>query len=488
MILDLESSIDLEIPLCLLDEEEAAVTTELLQWEQSWPRAIRSCYNDRTVQPSDSLNNRKTKAKSNPNNKKSLGAFLCKKVCPRMIHFNVDATHTNCRHNLTSFRRISPSRLYFTTVIQNLRMLQKQQEDAQMNLLHVQQVQKELLQHQKQKNLLLEGKKFSNGETRGELDKFRDFLSFAFRKIGDRKLASEKLDADINSFQRRLEGGIKSATMIKICTSIIDSTLASVEDKVRSLNSLNDKCSAVLQHETEKYEETKREELELRSSLHDAQTSIQKWAQDNKTLSSEILKLEVDKVNTEKKEEEAKLHLRSVREAIKNEEGRFARVEEEHLIAMEDLGRQHEAFLEEINMLESTLKASEMIIEKNKKEIIGVIKVEGWELNGDDAFDSNEFNAAIACAEASLQSKVREKEVEVLSLAKEIKDMEDEFELIEKETSRKDGQSTALQLKARTILEGEEKRKEDVTDVESHLANGRVELAKLKGTVEYNGR
>ncbi|KAG7369194.1 hypothetical protein IV203_031937 [Nitzschia inconspicua] len=366
-------------------------------------------------------------------------------------------------------------------VMQNLRMLEQQQVDARRKLLESQRVKAQENQLQKQLHLLLEGKKFSNGQALGELDKYRDFLSFAARKLGDRKLSSSQLDADINEMHRRLDGGIKSARMMKVTGYMVDSILEAVKKKLQDFGLLKDKCSTILKKEVMKYEAAKEEEQRLRSSIHESQAEAQKWADLNKTSSAEVTKLEIDKSDLQMKEEEAKKELLGIRDEIKQEEERFSKIKEVKTEEAAVLRRQKEALFEEVSSLECTLESAESAYQNNKKEIFDLFVVEGWDSG---AQDPGMIEVRMTEAKSAMENEFNTQRNAVLALERELQEMEKELESIENSTREKDGDSKRILTQVDTVKMAEEKRKQEATTVENQLAFERAEIQKLESSLE----
>jgi chromosome segregation ATPase len=364
------------------------------------------------------------------------------------------------------------------TVMHNLQMLEQQQVNARQKLLESRQIKAQDIELQKQLHLLLEGKKFANGQARGELDKYRDFLSFASRKLGDRKRSSAQLDSDINDFHSRLDNGIKSAKMIKVTGFMIDSILAAVQKKVQALSLMEDKCSIALKSEIDKYEKAKHEEQRLRSSIHKWQSDAQKWAGQNKTLSDEVAKLEIDKTDVQTKEEDSKNELRCIRDDIKEEEKRFAKLEEAKTAEVNESRRQLNILLEEVTIVEGTLGSVEATLQNEKLQTFDCVIVEGWTM--EDESDPEEFKAAITSSETAMESEFHARQCKFSACELELQEMEKELESIENCTNERETSLEAIQSQVEAIKETEEMQQLEAAEVERQLANDRTEMQELE--------
>jgi hypothetical protein len=270
-------------------------------------------------------------------------------------------------------------------VMENPRMLEKQQIEARSKLLESHQVRGMEIEEQRNQLFLLESKMFTNGQARGELNKYRDFLSFASSKVGDRKLSSSDLDRSINDFHRRMDGGIQSCKLIMLIGFMVDSILAAIERKVESLGIMKDKSSVTLKNEIDKYERAREGEQYLLSSIQSSQTDALMWALRDKTLSSEIAKLETDKTDVQVKEQETEKELRDIRDEIKAEEERFFLVKETQSLEMKKAERLLAILLEETAAFEGTLQSDEAKYETEKTQLFDSIKQEGWKFQNDGA-------------------------------------------------------------------------------------------------------
>jgi hypothetical protein len=363
--------------------------------------------------------------------------------------------------------------------MQNLRMLEQQQIEARRKLLESHQVKSKEIEVQKKQLLLLEGKKFSNGQARGELDKCRDFLSFASRKMGDRKLSSRDLDCNINDFHRRLDGGIHTCKLIKVTGCMVDSILTAIESKVHSLGLIKDKSSIILKTEIDKYERAKEKEQHLRSSIHSSQADTQKLAEQNKTLSSEIAQLEIDKSDVQIKEEETEEELCDIRNEIKVEEERFVLVEETQRREMEEAKRQNTSLLETMSAFERTLLVDEAAYEREKAQLFDSIEQEGWKFQNDGA---ESFMAAIHVEEGNIQRLVEIQINDLLILEQEIEEMEKGLKTVEKATLAKDEETHAIHQQVDAIKTADAMSMAAASEVEQQLASARAEVESLERT------
>jgi hypothetical protein len=365
----------------------------------------------------------------------------------------------------------------FAIVIQNLRMLEQQQVEARRKLLESRQVKGKEIDVQKKQLLLLESKKFSNGQSRGELDKYRDFLSFASRKMGDRRLSSSDLDRSINDFHRRLDGATQSSKLIKVTEFMVESVLAAIKRKVHTLGLMKDKSSATLKNAIDKYERAKEKEQQLRSSIHSAQSEIQKWAKQNKSLSAEIAKLEIDKSVIQLKEEETQNELRVIRDETKAEEEKFALAKNAHLLEIDEAESQLTTLLEDAAAFECTMQSDKATYESEKTKLFDSMKQEGWKFQTNSV---EAFKAAIQAEHANIE-RLFDTEMDNLSiLEKEVKEMERRRTLIEIETREKDKESHAIDLQVDSIKTTEATRMAVAADIEKKVASGRAEIESIE--------
>lgn len=355
-------------------------------------------------------------------------------------------------------------------------MLEQQQTEARQKLSQVHQLKGQEVELQKQQHLLLEGKKFSNGQACGELDKHRDFLSFASRQMGERKSSASVLDNDINNFHGFLDGGIKTAKRVKLTGCMVDLTLAAIEKKVHTLGLVKDKCSIVLKSEVDEYERAKEEEQRLRSSIHNSQAQAQKWAEQNEIMSAEVAKLEIDKSDVEVQEEDSKKELADVSDEINAEEDRFAKVKDIQTQESDETARQKENLLADLAALELSLQAEEATYENEKTQILNLVRWDGWEMDAGAVEDAESFKVALATALVDIETEVEGQQNDLFILEREIERIEEELKSFEEATIKKDEESNAILLQVDTIKEAEEERKVEAADVEKHLECARIEL------------
>ena len=157
--------------------------------------------------------------------------------------------------------------------MEDLHILEQQQREAQRKLVSAQTTKQKRLDQMRQLHTLLENKNFSNGTLRAKLQQSRDFLSIATREIGNRKLATDRLQDGIADFECKLKRGVQSAKMIQVCSAKIDSFLMLIEHMITSISRLGVERRQISKELRHTYEQSEKKDLELRFAIQDVHKS-----------------------------------------------------------------------------------------------------------------------------------------------------------------------------------------------------------------------
>jgi hypothetical protein len=362
-------------------------------------------------------------------------------------------------------------------------MLAAQQQQAKQKLEHAEQSKHDELQKQKDNNLLLEQKKYSNGEARGELDSFREFLKIATREMEKRKAGSSKLEKDLKDFQERLDGGISCGNLIDLCVERLDSILAGVKINVEETDCLVNQQDSILKKETWDYEQLKQEDEFMRTSIDNVRFEAQTLFERNKTKAANNAKIDGDMNEALSKEDDAKIELQELRDEVKANEDELAKKKAEHEAAIANLNRQEQAFLQELEALTASAIEDSKSLEDEKKAIFELLKLEGWALKFDDILNLEEFHAAKEVIEASLIANVKSREESKHCLEREIESMEQALNLLEEEGRERDEEADKLELERIAQTDAELKKKGVVAEMEAELEIEEEETNKLEGKI-----
>ena len=159
--------------------------------------------------------------------------------------------------------------------MEDLRILEQQQKDAQRKLSQTRLTKENKQQQLSSRQMNLEKKKYANGELRAQIHQYHDALKFAQRGVSARKLATDRNKADIEEFSRRLDNGRKSLRRFKICRRKVESALIQLEGKTEILTRHKARVKQELAEMKNSLVEAEQNEQALRASIQQQLNLIQ---------------------------------------------------------------------------------------------------------------------------------------------------------------------------------------------------------------------
>ena len=362
--------------------------------------------------------------------------------------------------------------------MQDLQILEQQQRDAKRKLVSAQTNKQKLLDQMRKLNTLLENKNFANGALRAKLQQSHDFLAIATRDLGNRKLATDRLKEGIADFEGKLKRGLRSAQMVQVCTTKIDSFLMVIEHKVNIMRRLRMERTQKNTEIRQKYEQTEKKDRELRLAVQDTHKNIRKLGNEKVTLRNQVKDLDNDKMIAHNAEQMTLLQIQSAKEKIRVEADRFSSSKRKINSEIEKTANEEGTVASEIRIGSTTLETLQQKVRGFEEKIAECSKKEGHLQSNDStpSFDQELFREDIR----RIEEERKEEEDELLRLEKAIADAELACKKSNERTLQNDADTSGLVSTAKSITEEEQKRKQLVLDFQVSLKLAQGEVSHLE--------
>ena len=362
--------------------------------------------------------------------------------------------------------------------MQDLQILEQQQREAKRKLVSAQTNKQKLLDQMRRLNTQLENKNYVNGALRAKLQHSHDFLSIATRDLGNRKLATDRLEEGIADFEWKLERGLQSAQLIQVCGAKIDSFLMVIEHKVDIMRRLRIERAQKSTEIRQKYKQTEKKDRELRLAIQDTHKSIRKFGEEKVILRSQMKDLDNDKMIAHNADQMTLLQIQSAREKIRLEADRFASSKRKMNSDIEEASKEEETIESEIRVGSTSIESLKQKVRDYEKAIIECNEKEGYSQAKDatPSFDQALFREDIR----RIEDQKKEEEDELLGLKKSIEDAELACKASNKRTLENDNVTSVLVSTAKSITEEEEKRKQFTLDFQVSLELAQGEVSQLE--------
>lgn len=365
--------------------------------------------------------------------------------------------------------------------MQDLHILEQQQREAKRKLASAETIKHKRLEQQRQLNTLLENKNYSNGALRAKLRQSRDFLSVTTRELGNRKLATDRLQDGIADFEYKLKRGLQSAKMIQICIAKIDFFLIMIEHRVADINRLRMKTVQVSTEIRQKYEQSEKKDRMLRLAIQDTHKRSRKRNEEKLYLRIQISELDNDKRVAQNTEQSTELRIQSTDDQIKIEADRVASLQRTLSSGIEEATKQHETVSSEVKAACTSLKNLEVEVQGHQEKIVEYKKVQGHvdAPNLEDVspvFDQRIFRENLA----RLEEEMKKDENDLCILKKSFEEVEVVVKISQEKTLQYDKDTSILIASSKSLVEEEEKREKDTVDFQVSLDYTNAELIKLE--------
>ncbi|KAL3918829.1 MAG: hypothetical protein SGILL_004052 [Bacillariaceae sp.] len=368
----------------------------------------------------------------------------------------------------------------FTEVLHNIQVLEHQQKVSQMKLEHAKTTKQDEIQKQKQNNKLLGEKKFANGQTRGEYDDRIKSLKDAQREAKERRDLSSMLDDGLNAFQQCLERNCDDSRIIDVIVYYIDLTFKAMEQKLNSLSGVTEESISLYESQKKSYDVLKESDETKRKRLDDVRSHIDHLNEAMKTAAPETTKVALDMNETSSKEEEAKVEVQTLNDGIKAMQEQDEKMQEVHKTEMNAYEREEDSIRKELEALNASIVEVTGLLEKEKKDIVDLLQQEGWSLEFEAALDPETLAPVVKETEKSLETKLVADVEKILSLEKEIEEMEQVAEMLEQESLKTEEEADALRLRQIAEEESAEKEKEEIAAVKAQIETETSESVNLE--------
>lgn len=334
------------------------------------------------------------------------------------------------------------------------------------------------LDQQRQLNTLLENKNYSNGALRAKLRQSHEFLSVATRELGNRKLATDRLQDGIADFEWKLKRGLQSSKMIQICGAKIDYFLIMIDHCVANMSRLKMETMQISTEICQKYEQTEKKDRMLRLAIQDAHNKARKRGEEKVSLRTQISKLDNDKMVAQNTEQSTELRIQSAHDQIKAEVDRVASLKRKLSGEIEEATKERETVSSEIIDGSTSLEILKFKVQGHQEKIIECKEVEGYPQAKDIApvFDQSVFRGDLE----RLEEETKKDEAESLTSEKLTEDMELADKISNERALQYDEEASILIASAKSLTEGEEKRRKHAVDLQVSLQNARAEVSKLE--------
>jgi hypothetical protein len=362
--------------------------------------------------------------------------------------------------------------------MEDLHIFEQQQLEAKRKLESAQTTKQKRLDQQRQLNTLLENKNYSNGALRAKLRQSHEFLSVATRELGNRKLATDRLQDGIAAFEWKLKRGLQSSKMIQICVAKIDSFLIMIEHRVANMSRLKMETLKISTETCHRYEQTEKKDRMLRSAIQDAHNRARKWGEEKVSLRTQISKLDSDKMVAQNTEQSTELRIQSAHEQIKAEVDRVASLKRTLSSEIEEATKQRETISSEIVTGSTSLEILKVKVQGYQEKIIECKKVEGQPQakNISPVFDQSVFRGDLE----RFEEETKKDEDASLTSKKGIDDIEVANKISNERALQYDKEASILIASARSLTEEEEMRQKYAVDLQVSLENVRAEVSKLE--------
>ena len=359
-------------------------------------------------------------------------------------------------------------------VLNDLRTLEKQQIESKQQLARAARLKQEQESLKLQYNEQLEAKKFSNGSLQQQVAEYRLYLSGATRDMSSCTLKTKEQHKDIQAFTRRLENGSFSSKLIVICHQKVTASLLEVEKNVQKLERLKEVTARELQEKQGEYDTMEQDDQKIRQEIQVLQNDHRKLSDTKASIRIEITQLENEKSTIRTSEEETKLQIQKLQDELQAEKERASKAESTQSTLLQENEKERDALKKDLDDFEASLKTSNDGLETQRQEIILCKQKEGW--SETSTFDFSMFRSVLAQIESE-----SEKDLSDLSdQEREIEELEKLISSTLEEASAIEGEAQEISIKAKGIVETQEKRKKEDDEIIDLVASARAETNRLE--------
>ena len=373
--------------------------------------------------------------------------------------------------------------LSMSIVLEDIRVLQQQQKEAQRKLANARITKDHRLQHCTALESKLEKMMYSNGALRAQIREHRDFLSCGTRELGTCRLAGGRAGNDIRDFEKKLKQGLHSSRMIISIRRKVESAIIAVKNKEAILLRLKTESREKLNLLDKELATAQQDEHSLRSSIQEAVSKCQTSSESLYQIRAENSKLEQEMLSAQSTEESTKLKAEAIDEEISHEGRRHREGMIELKNKLLDYQKQAENIALEEKALLAAFEEKKCHLLEKKRCIVDLKKREGLDpdiISTDfhdpiPSFDKQLLNAKLEGEERRIRSTLAENE----DLKKSITRLREEILQTQEKTKANRLRTSSLLASCRETQTIEKDRRVKMETFQKGVVGEREEVEKL---------
>eukprot|EP00978_Attheya_sp_CCMP212_P003719 scaffold7909_cov42-Attheya_sp.AAC.3 len=203
--------------------------------------------------------------------------------------------------------------------MEDLRVLEQQQLESQRNLTTIKLIKSQKHEQRTSLETKLSSLKFTNGEQRAQLQRYREVLSNSTRELGAVKLRAERSGDDLKRFDEKLKKALLTARILKVNRRKVDAAVIQLRHTESVLSGRKVELLDCRDEAKTKFINVKHKEEHLLQSIQNYKAEAKKIAEQTSRMRNETSNLEEDLATAQQMEASTKFRAESIATEIANE-------------------------------------------------------------------------------------------------------------------------------------------------------------------------